>query len=522
MDVAQPRTLWLAVLCACVSSWGFEIGQPYWLRACDKRDAGGRIVAKGAPEWEPAPVRIDLQDSLVRRGWKVRGTLRWANLISAEPVVAQADLPTCLTEESPVARAMRPAVPEPVVAARGTSVDPAQVTLLRMHEALGVAAMRKAIEVQYGQLPGAGMRVAVIDDGFIRQHRVLEDADIVDAWDFVSGDSLPWDEGAGPWLFDHGTATAGLVASRWDVVLPGIAPRAQLLLYRAEDDDRETSLEEDFLAMAIERAWEKGAKVASISLGYRYFFDDGSPNHPFASMDGKTLVASRTAARAASKDLLVVVAMGNEGGMGDRSLGSPADADSILSVGAISEGGLLCGFSSTGPAADGRIKPELVAYGCTVPVASGISEDAYSAGGAGTSYATPLVAGMALLVRQYRPDWGPMQVRSALMGSADNASSPNSQFGWGLPDLRKLLGRMLTAPKVYRHLGDLGLVLEGNLYERLDFALYTRSGRLVHRGRKEANVPKLMDLGPVSPGVYLLRWSTSERQGSQVVVIPTR
>ena len=510
------------MLCVCASTWAFEIDRPYWLRVCDKRDASGRTLLQGSREWESAPVRPDLVDSLAHRGWKIRGTLRWANLVSAQPVIPGATLPTCVVEEGKVARARRAPDPQGPVAARGVSVDPAQVTLLRMHENLGVTAMRRAIQVQYGQLPGAGMRVAVIDDGFIRQHLVLGDAEIVDAWDFVSGDSLPWDEGDGPWIWDHGTATAGLVASRWDVVLPGVAPRAQLLLYRAEDDDRETKVEEDFLAMAIERAWTNGAKVASISLGYRFFFDGGVPDHPFSSMDGKTLIASRTAAKAAGEDMLVVVAMGNEGSMGEASLGSPADADSVLSVGAVSEGGLLCGFSSTGPTFDGRIKPELVGYGCTVPVATGAADDAYSAGGAGTSYATPLVAGMAVLLRQYRPDWSPMQVRAALMGSANNAASPNSQFGWGLPDLRNLLGKPLPSPRVYRNRGDLQLVLEGNLYEVLDFEIFTRSGRLVHRGRKEANRAEVRGLGRVSPGVYLLRWSTSERKGSEVVVVPTR
>lgn len=512
----------MACLLLCAAPRAFEIDRPYWLRACDKRDERGLGLDRNAPSWESTPVRSDLLDSLAARGWKVRGTLKWANLVSAQPAVSGATLPACLVEESPVARADRPPDPAPIVAARGTSVDPAQVTLLRMHEALGVVAMQRALETRYGRLPGSGMRVAIIDDGFIRQHRVLEDAEIVDTWDFVSGDSMPWDEGDAPWLFDHGTATAGLVASRWSVVLPGIAPRAQLLLYRAEDDARETSLEEDFLAMAIERAWEKGAKVASISLGYRYFFDGGVPDHPFSSMDGKTLVASRTAARAAAKDLLVVVSMGNEGSMGRGSLGSPADADSVVSVGAIAENGLPCSFSSVGPTADGRIKPELVAFGCTVPVANGLADDGYSAGGAGTSYATPLVAGAALLLRQYRPDWSPMQVRAALMASADNASQPDSQRGWGLPDLRVFLGRSLPAPRVYRNLLDLGLVLEGNLYETVDFELYSRSGRLVFRGRKEPRVAKVSNLGPLSPGVYLLRWRTEEDQGSQVVLVPTR
>lgn len=522
MDVVHPRTLWMVLMVACGSTSAFDIGRAYWLRACDKRDATLRIIPEGSSAWESAAVRPDLLDSLAARGWKIRGTLRWANLVSAQPAVSGATLPACVVEEGKVARARRTPDPQGPVAARGSSVDPAQVTLRRMHENLGVTAMRRAIQVEYGQLPGAGVRVAVIDDGFIRQHLVLEDADIVDAWDFVSDDSLPWDESEGPWFFDHGTATAGLIASRWDVVLPGVAPRAQLLLYRAEDDASETSVEEDFLAMAIERAWTNKAKVASVSLGYRFFFDGGVPDHPFSSLDGKTLVASRTAAKAAGNDMLLVVAMGNEGTLGARSLGSPADADSVLSVGAIGENGLLCGFSSTGPSSDGRIKPELVAYGCTVPVATGAAEDGYTAGGSGTSYATPLVAGLAVLLRQYRPDWSPMQVRAALMGSADNAATPNSDSGWGLPDLRNLLGKSLPAPRVYRNRGDLELVLEGNRYEVVDFGIFTRTGRLVHRGRKEANLGEVRGLGRVSPGVYLLRWSTAERSGSQVVVVPTR
>ncbi|MCB9496410.1 MAG: S8 family serine peptidase [Fibrobacteria bacterium] len=516
----------------------------WWLKLPDKRDAAGMVLPEGSRSWEDAPVRGDLLDSLVGRGWRIRTTLKWANLVSAEsPVDASSqpgsDLPAGIVLESPVARSPRPVEPPagagPVFrgqalrggAARATSVDPSRVTLLRMHEAMGISEVRDTL-VARGAQPGKGVRVAVIDDGFVLQHHVLEDASVVDAHDWVDDDGIPWDSGPAPWEWSHGTATAGLIASRWDVTLPGVAPFVDLLLYRTEDDAREDLVEEDHLAAALERAVERGAGVASISLGYRFAFDGGVPDHPYSAFDGRQLVASRTASWAAGRNVVVVAAIGNEGGFGPGSLGSPADADSILAVGAIAENGLLCPFSSLGPSADGRIKPDLVAFGCGMPVATGDSAGGYTDGGGGTSFATPLVAGAAALLRQLYPGWSALQVRDSLRASGANASRPDNKLGWGLPDLRRfLVGTTRTEPGPFRLPGvwnpgrEALRFLAGAPEKPLEFEFRRLDGRLVHRATIEAGAP--LWTGSPSPGGYIAVWKVVDgTHGSAKVIVSGR
>lgn len=494
---------------------------PVWLRLCDKRAPDGTVLAAGTRSWEEAPIRSDLLDSLRARGWSVRVALRWSNLVSAVPGPRGASLPACVEYHAPVASPVPSPPPAPRVAARSSSVDPAYVTLKRMHEVLGVAALQDTLLAR-GSKPGEGVRVAVIDDGFIRGHRVLDGARIVDAHDFVVDDSTPWAEGAAPWAWGHGTASAGLVASQWSLNLPGVAPGASLMLYRTEDDSREVYAEEDYLAAAIERAVDSGARVINVSLGYRYLYDNAL-DHPFSSMDGRTLVASRTATWAARRDVVVLAAIGNEGSMyGSRTVNSPADADSVLAIGAVSEGGIVCPFSSMGPTADGRIKPDLVAYGCSVPVATGEGFDAYYEGGTGTSYAAPLVAGMAVLLRQLRPDWTAAQVRDSLKASGSRVASPDTILGWGLPDLRRMGSIFGNQPKVS---GSLPLVwptrglLRMNAYPSdVVFSLRRMNGSIIAVDLKKDKAGFFFAAPP--PGIYFATWKGRTIDGSRPVVVP--
>ena len=506
-----------------VANAACEPGHPLWLRACDKRGADGLPLEPGSRAWEDAPVRSDLLDSLRGRGWIVRTTLKWDNLVSASPERADATLPACLEVHASVAQVVPSPKPVAPVAARALSVDPALVTLRRMHDTLGVTAIQDTLRARFGE-PGLGIRIAVIDDGFVRQHNVLAGANIVDAWDFVSNDSIPWDESAAaPWAWDHGTATVGLIASQWDDVLPGIAPAADLMLYRTEDDVHETYAEEDYLAAAFQRAVDSGAHVISTSLGYRYAFDNAS-DHPASSMDGRTLVASRTASWAASRGVVVVASVGNEGEWGSQTVNSPADADSIIAVGAVSESHLRCSFSSKGPTADGRIKPELVAFGCSIPVANGDAENGYYEGGLGTSYAAPLVAGMAALLRQIRPSWTAMDVRDSLVRSGSNASSPDNLLGWGVPDLRRIASivehsKSPSSPKVPRlscpfH-GSLGFEA---LTEDVIFSFRTLDGRVVVSERVSRG--RTFRFATPPPGVYVASWKGATIDASRVVPVP--
>jgi serine protease AprX len=132
-----------------------------------------------------------------------------------------------------------------------------------------------------------------------------------------------------------------------------------------------------------------------------------------------------------------VVILNSAGNQGPRpsTLGAPADAAGTITVGAVSLAGRVVGFSSRGPTGDGRIKPDVVAPGSGVLVASAGSLDQYHRGG-GTSYSTPLVAGLVALVIEAHPDWGPEAVREAIVMSADRADRPANDYGWGIPNAR--------------------------------------------------------------------------------------
>jgi hypothetical protein len=198
----------------------------------------------------------------------------------------------------------------------------------------------------------------------------------------------------------------------------------------------------------LEWAERLGADITSSSLGYKQFLS--TPTYTTSDMNGRTTKVALAAVIAARKGVLVVTAMGNDGyisGKGnllqraDTTLISPADADSIVSVGAASSDGELAVFSGCGPTADGRIKPEVVAQGMGIYWADGTTTTGYEIV-SGTSCSTPLVAGAAALILSVHPQLTNMQVRDALMrttiqrrdGTSETAVYPNNYYGNGFVD----------------------------------------------------------------------------------------
>lgn len=504
---------------------------PRWLVLCDKRTD----AAPGTIAWEDAPLRADLLDSLKARGWTLRTEYRWGNRVSAVPPAHIFDLPTCIADGGAVARGTRVEPASPPAARRfgATGVDPATQALQKIWNEMGIEEVRQTLLLN-GKQPGSGIKIAMIDSKFARQHNVLEGIRLADHWDFVANAPGPWDSlRAGSFSDMHGTATTGLIASRWEG-LPGIAPFATFQLYRAEDNATETTLEEDNLAAAFVRAVDSGARIISVSLGYRFVDanDSSAVFHPWSDYDGRTLVASLAALGAARRNVLVVVAAGNDGQWGTRSIGSPADADSILVVGAIAEDLQPCGFSSWGPTADGRQKPDLVAFGCYVPVAGYQGISGIELQGQGTSYATPLVAGLAALAWQLLPGSTAEDLRDRIL-AAGHSRPPAPVVGYGLPDLRKMepIKAILSAAKTHRLpllwkprtdplLFKISSAIGGG---NLDLVLATPSGRIVFRRSGEYQTgASLWDPSGASiprPGILLARWSGDYGKGAQVVVV---
>lgn len=290
-----------------------------------------------------------------------------------------------------------------------------------------------------GRKPGQGLRIAVMDADFDLGHaafdRLRDEGRIKDQYDFVDKQPTPV---TADLRSSHGAQCLSLIGGHLPGIIVGGAPEADFLLYRTEDYRTESYVEEDYLAAAIERAVDSGAHVISISVVYRTEFDS-TPDIPLEELDGRTRPSSVAALGAARRDVLVVTAMGNldMNQSGPSTLSAPSDADSILAVGIVDKAGALCGYSTTGPTADGRVKPELVSMGlvgaCSVEMAgTHTREGRYAA--QGTSFAAPVIAALAALLRQAQPDKSAEQIRQDLLSTARNAAGPNSQVGWGLPD----------------------------------------------------------------------------------------
>jgi len=516
----------LAILVAAGLAGAAGPFPPRWLRLSDK---GPQEPKRGTRAWQDAPIRADLLDSLRKIGWKIRSQYKWENMVSAEEPSVGLRLPVGVLDAGPVAVAHRPVSPVAVAgraAPRAASVDEYTILLRAIWATLGIDEAQKYLS-QAGRKPGQGITIAFMDGWFQPGHPVLSGVDIADAYDFVGPSTLPWDYSGNSDM--HGTQTSGMVASPWKS-LPGIAPNARFLLYRTENDTSETSAEEDNLAAAIVRADSMGAQVISTSLGYRYVtLNDDSALHPWSDYDGRTLVASRAAATAARRGIVVVVAAGNEGSIvGGRSIGSPADADSILTIGAVDTSGKRCGFSSWGPTFDGRIKPDLVASGCYDPIA-GPAPD-YRTYGNGTSYAAPLVAGMAVLARQIAPGLSSQELVAAFRSSGTLSTRPDSAVGWGVPNLLRMYGlRKSSTSPLYLTRSATGapwmLKFDASFAQtdsRLGVELRDVQGRILFRweGRWIAGQSWKPNL-PTKLGIVVANWWGDFGQGaSKCVVAP--
>lgn len=270
---------------------------------------------------------------------------------------------------------------------------------------------------------GQGMQIAVIDDGFYRVPELscFEHTTILDAYDFVEKGNSVYAQG------DHGCEVLSTMAAVLDT-FTGTAPQASFYLFRTEDDVTESLREMDAMIAAFERADSLGADIVTASLGYAYDFDEGE-DLEYSKLDGRHYRNSIAATVAARKGMLLCIAMGNEGTDYWYYLSTPADADSIVSVGGTTLTGAYVPFSSHGPSADGRVKPEVcaLAYAPLLVKPSGVLGRA-----SGTSFATPIVAGALACLWQALPDLTNMEIRERAIRFASQYEAPDDELGYGV------------------------------------------------------------------------------------------
>ena len=274
---------------------------------------------------------------------------------------------------------------------------------------------------------GEGVRILLLDTGFDLNHDALNQINVIAQWDVINDDdetANETDEEDAEGQDYHGTAVLSTIAANAPGELVGVAFDSEFLLAKTEDVTQEVQQEEDNYVAALEWGEENGADVVSTSLGYLDWYE-------YSDMDGNTAVTTIGVDIAVGLGMVCVTAAGNSGNDDWYYIIAPADADSVISVGAVWDNGSIASFSSHGPTSDGRIKPEVCARGRQTWCVNPNSTTNYSQL-SGTSLACPLVGGAAALIIQARPEWTAMQVREAMMMTASMADSANNTYGHGI------------------------------------------------------------------------------------------
>ncbi len=292
---------------------------------------------------------------------------------------------------------------------------------------------------------GQDVIVAVFDAGFNNlAHESFDSLRIMAKWDFVNGDSSVADDPGQAGYGGHGTNVLSVIAGYKPGKLIGPAFRSNYILAKTENTESERPVEEDNWIAALEWAEQLGADIVSSSVGYLEF--DSSGNNQYDSsaynwtwMTGNSTRITKAANIAAEKGMIIVNSAGNEYAHPSRNtLIAPADGFRVIAVGAVDNTGVRSGFSSVGPTTAGRIKPDAMAMGSGVLMASSLSATHYTTGG-GTSFSCPMVAGICAQMLSAMPDITADQMMNALHKTSGRSKNPDNKYGYGLVDAVKLL-----------------------------------------------------------------------------------
>lgn len=269
--------------------------------------------------------------------------------------------------------------------------------------------------------------IAVFDAGFRNAYKVkgMEDllTDNTIVRDFVDYDNSVWEDD------QHGCNVLSFLKTFNPGNYIGSAPFAHYSLMRTEIGNSESKVEEVNWLLAAEFADSIGVDMIAASVGY-HTFDETGLNYTHKQLDGKTSIIAQAANEAYKRGILIVCSAGNEGSKPWRKIGTPADAASTIAIGSCDETGFHSSFSSVGLSADNRIKPDFIAPGYKVTVAS-VGGFYY---GNGTSYATPIFAGAMANLLYLFPEKSFEELKNAVRLSATHRELPDSAYGYGIPD----------------------------------------------------------------------------------------
>ena len=278
---------------------------------------------------------------------------------------------------------------------------------------------------------GKNVIIGMLDSGFDwKFHNSLKDRNVIAEYDFVFDDSVTSNQTEdSPSQDRHGTFSFSILAGFANGSLIGPAFNSSFILAKTENITSETHIEEDNYATALIWMESKGVDITTGSIGYNIF--DVGYSYTYADMNGKTAIVTKACELAFERGVSTFTSAGNEGNNSWGYIIAPADGFNTIAVGASNESGNATSFSSYGPTYDGRIKPEVVAYGVYNYGALAGTIDGYYFS-SGTSFAVPIASGVAALLLSAHPHLKNTQIRNIILESSSNSSTPNYQIGYGV------------------------------------------------------------------------------------------
>ncbi|MBC5834281.1 S8 family serine peptidase [Flavobacterium sp. F372] len=291
---------------------------------------------------------------------------------------------------------------------------------------------------------GQGKIIAVLDSGFTGVNTVAPFQNLITNNQILGGYNFPDANTNYFFRHNHGTNVLSTMGGFADGQLVGTAPSAQYYLFITEDVNSENPVEESYWVEAAELADYYGVDVINSSLGY-FAYDNTAYSHQYDDMIGNKTFASRGVNMAFNKGIVVVISAGNSGATSDPHIATPADAIGALTIGAVNSLEAYASFSSIGPSFDGRIKPDVCAKGLQTTVSSTTGTITTSSG---TSFSSPVMAGMVATFWSAVPNLTAQQVVNFIKQSADNYNAPTTQKGYGIPDFQLALTNALNLEEV--------------------------------------------------------------------------
>ena len=358
---------------------------------------------------------------------------------------------------------------------------------------------------------GEGMMVGIFDAGFTNVNIIpafkplFDEKRIIGTYDFVKKETAVYDDDA------HGTSVLSCMGAFSEGNMVGSAPKASFLLLRTEDASSEYIIEEANWLFAAEYADSVGVDLINSSLGYTTF-DDAKTDHTYAQLDGNTTIAARAADWAAGVGIICVISAGNDGSSAWKYISTPADADSVLTIGGVDANKLYAKFSSQGIPTDNRIKPDVVAMGQSTAVISTLGNVTTSSG---TSFSAPILCGMVAGYWQANPTLTAMQVMENVRKSGSQAAKPDKILGYGIPNLFRVLAiqeEVSSFYKVYPNPTKAEIMVELNSFigKNYEATLMDITGRMYLNETIKSRV-QMISVEKMPSGIYFLRVGNEER-----------